>query len=138
MSLKAYQTTAQRTENPRLTEYRLFGQVTRALLDAEKLDRSKIVERMEALDWNRRMWSALAADCSVEGNGLPDMVRANIISLSIWVNKHTSAVMRNSEEIGPLIEVNRIIMQGLAPTGADATADTSAQASAPIIRQSVG
>ncbi len=138
MSLKAYQTTAQRTENPRLTEYRLFGQVTRALLDAEKLDRSKIVERMEALDWNRRMWSALAADCSVEGNGLPDMVRANIISLSIWVNKHTSAVMRNTEEIGPLIEVNRIIMQGLAPTGADATADTSAQASAPIIRHSVG
>ncbi len=138
MSLKAYQTTAQRTENPRLTEYRLFGQVTRALLDAEKLDRSKIVERMEALDWNRRMWSALAADCSVEGNGLPDMVRANIISLSIWVNKHTSAVMRNTEEIGPLIEVNRIIMQGLAPTGADATADTSAPVSAPIIRQSVG
>lgn len=138
MSLKAYQTTAQRTENPRLTEYRLFGQVTRALLDAEKLDRSKIVERMEALDWNRRMWSALAADCSVEGNGLPDMVRANIISLSIWVNKHTSAVMRNTEEIGPLIEVNRIIMQGLAPTGADATADTSAQPSAPIIRHSVG
>lgn len=138
MSLKAYQTTAQRTENPRLTEYRLFGQVTRALLDAEKLDRSKIVERMEALDWNRRMWSALAADCSVEGNGLPDMVRANIISLSIWVNKHTSAVMRNTEEIGPLIEVNRIIMQGLAPTGADATADTSAQASAPIVRHSVG
>lgn len=138
MSLKAYQTTAQRTENPRLTEYRLFGQVTRALLDAEKLDRSKIVERMEALDWNRRMWSALAADCSVEGNGLPDMVRANIISLSIWVGKHTSAVMRNTEEIGPLIDVNRIIMQGLAPTGADATADTSGQASPPVVRHSVG
>ena len=138
MSLKAYQTTAQRTENPRLTEYRLFGQVTRALLDAEKLDRSKIVERMEALDWNRRMWSALAADCSVEGNGLPDMVRANIISLSIWVNKHTSAVMRNEQEIGPMIEVNRIIMQGLAPTGADATADTSGGAAQPVIRSSVG
>lgn len=138
MSLKAYQTTAQRTENPRLTEYRLFGQVTRALLDAEKLDRSKIVERMEALDWNRRMWSALAADCSVEGNGLPDMVRANIISLSIWVGKHTSAVMRNTEEIGPLIDVNRIIMQGLAPTGADATADTSGPASPPVVRHSVG
>ena len=138
MSLKAYQTTAQRTENPRLTEYRLFGQVTRALLDAEKLDRSKIVERMEALDWNRRMWSALAADCSVEGNGLPDIVRANIISLSIWVNKHTSQVMRSSEEIGPLIEINRIIMQGLAPTGADAAAETANQANPPVIRQSVG
>jgi len=138
MSLKAYQTTAQRTENPRLTEYRLFGQVTRALLEVEKLDRTKIVERMEALDWNRRMWSTLAADCSVEGNGLPDIVRANIISLSIWVNKHTSQVMRNNEEIGPLIEINRIIMQGLAPSGLDAAAETSAPANASIIRQSVG
>jgi len=137
MSLKAYQTTAQRTENPRLTEYRLFGQVTRALLDAEKLDRSKIVERMEALDWNRRLWSVLAADCSVEGNGLPDMVRANIISLSIWVTKHTSLVMRNQEEIGPLIEINRIIMQGLAPNGAEAEADTSAGPQ-PMVRSQIG
>ena len=123
MSLKAYQTVAQRTENPRDTEYRLFGQVTRALLDAEKLDRSKIRERMDALDWNRRMWSVLGADCSVDGNGLPDIVRANIVSLSIWVNKHTSLVMRNQEEIAPLIEINRIIMQGLAPgAGEDASA----------------
>jgi flagellar protein FlaF len=138
MSLKAYQTTAQRTENPRLTEYRLFAQVTRALLEVEKLDRTKFRERMEALDWNRRMWSVLAADCSVDGNGLPDMVRANIISLSIWVNKHTSLVMRNQEEIGPLIEINRIIMQGLAPGGADAGADVSAAPAAPVIRHSVG
>jgi flagellar protein FlaF len=137
MSLKAYQTTAQRTENPRLTEYRLFGQVTRALLDAEKLDRSKIVERMEALDWNRRLWSVLAADCSVEGNGLPDMVRANIISLSIWVTKHTSLVMRNQEEIGPLIEINRIIMQGLAPNGAEAESDTPVGAQ-PMVRSQIG
>ncbi len=40
-------------------------------------------------------------------------VRAQIISLSLWVSRHTSAVMRREEEIQPLIEVNRIIMQGL-------------------------
>ncbi len=138
MSFKAYQTTAARTENPRLTEYRLFGQVTRALLEAEKLDRSMIVERMDALDWNRRMWSVLASDCSVDGNGLPEMVRANIISLSIWVNKHTSLVMRNTEEIGPLIEINRIIMQGLAPQGDTGEPEPAPAMAAPAIRQSVG
>ncbi len=137
MSFKAYQNTAQRTENPRQTEYRLFAQVTRALLDAEKLDRTQIVERMDALDWNRRMWSVLAADCSVDGNGLPEMIRANIISLSLWVNKHTSAVMRNQEEIGPLIDINKIIMQGLAPSGADSETDVSPGAQ-PMIRHSVG
>ena len=136
MSLKAYQTTAQRTENPRLTEYRLFGQVTRALMDAEKLDRSQIVERMEALDWNRRLWSVLASDCSVDTNGLPDIVRANIISLSLWVSKHTSLVMRNLEEIGPLIEINRIIMQGLVPGASGSEADAAPPQ--PAVRQSLG
>lgn len=114
MSLKAYQTTASLTENPRATEYRLFGQVTRALMEAEKLDKSEIAKRIDALHWNRRVWSVLASDCATEGNGLPPQLRANIISLSLWVNKHTSLVMRNQEEFGPLIEINRIIMQGLA------------------------
>ncbi|MGN6422521.1 MAG: flagellar biosynthesis regulator FlaF [Asticcacaulis sp.] len=135
MSLKAYQTTAARAEDPRQTEYRLFGQVTRALMEAEKLDRMQIRERMDALDWNRRMWSMFASDCASDGNKLPAQIRANIISLSIWVNKHTSLVMRSKEEIAPLIDVNRIIMQGLLPQrqGADAAPDPSA-----MPRQSYG
>lgn len=130
MSLKAYQTTAARAEDPRQTEYRLFGQVTRALMEAEQLDRSFIRERMDALDWNRRMWSMLGADCSLATNGLPEQLRANIISLSIWVNKHTSLVMRNKEDFAPLIDVNRIIMQGLLPQEQGQAATT--------VRQSYG
>jgi flagellar protein FlaF len=69
---------------------------------------------MRALDWNRRLWSVLASDCANPANGLPAPVRAQIISLSMWVSKHTSQVMRRREDVGPLIDVNRIIMQGLA------------------------
>ncbi len=95
-------------------EYRLFGQVTRALMDASALDENEIAKRMDALDWNRRLWSTLASDCADEQNSLPGPLRASMISLSLWVNKHTSAVMRREETIEPLIEINRIIMQGLA------------------------
>ncbi|UDF04647.1 flagellar biosynthesis regulator FlaF [Asticcacaulis sp. AND118] len=115
MSLQAYQKTAQRSEDPRQTEYRLFGQVTRALMEADQLDKSEVARRMDALDWNRRLWSVLGTDCALPGNGLPETLRAQIISLSIWVNRHTSSVMRGQEEIGPLIDVNRLIMQGLMP-----------------------
>jgi flagellar protein FlaF len=114
MSLSAYQQAAQRAENPRDMEYRLFGQVTRALMDAAKMDHTQIGPRMEALDWNRRMWSAFAVDCHDVDNKLPVPLRAQIISLSLWVGRHTSAVMRREEEIEPLIDINRIIMQGLA------------------------
>ena len=123
MSLRAYQQAATRAENPRDMEYRLFAQVTRALMDAAKLDPSDFAGRMDALDWNRRLWSTLAADCGSTGNGMPPPLRASIISLSIWVSKHTSLVIRNQEDFEPLIEINRMIMQGLA-----AGASTSAAA----------
>lgn len=121
MSLRAYQSAAQRAENPREAEYRLFGQVTRALMEAAKADPSDLKTRIDALDWNRRLWSALATDCADPSNAMPDAARAQIISLSIWVAKHTSAVMRREEEIDDLVEVNRIIMQGLGgAAGAEA------------------
>jgi flagellar protein FlaF len=116
MSLQAYKQATQRAENPREAEYRLFGQVTRALIEAEKLEPLH-PGRMDALDWNRRLWSALATDCSDAENGLPAPLRASIISLSLWVSSHTSAVMRREEEIEALVDVNRLIMQGLAPAG---------------------
>ncbi len=114
MSLQAYQKAAAQAENPREAEYRLFGQVTRALIVAAEANVDDIQTRIDALDWNRRVWSALAGDCATPANTLPIEVRAQIISLSLWVNRHTSAVMRRTEEIEPLIEVNKIIMQGLS------------------------
>jgi flagellar protein FlaF len=41
-------------------------------------------------------------------------LRASIISLSLWVGRHSSAVMRKEEDFEPLIDINRTIMQGLA------------------------
>lgn len=122
MSLQAYQQAATRAENPRETEYRLFAQVTLALMEAAKCDPTDIRGRIDALDWNRRMWSVLGTDCSDSENGLPPPLRASIISLSIWVAKHTSAVIRREEEIEPLIDVNRTIMQGLIGGGSAAAA----------------
>ncbi|MDZ4374997.1 MAG: flagellar biosynthesis regulator FlaF, partial [Phenylobacterium sp.] len=120
MSLQAYQQAATRTESPRDLEYRLFAQVTRALMEAAKLPPEDLAGRMDALDWNRRVWSTLAADCSQADNALPKPLRASLISLSIWVGKHTSLVIRNQEQFEPLIEINRMIMQGLAGDTASA------------------
>ena len=116
MSLQAYQQAAARAENPREAEYRLFGQVTRALMQAAELPDTDIKGRIEALDWNRRLWSALASDCSDPANQLPIPLRAQIISLSLFVDRHSSAIMREGETFDVLIDINRSIMQGLAPS----------------------
>ncbi|MFM8820786.1 MAG: flagellar biosynthesis regulator FlaF [Phenylobacterium sp.] len=114
MSLRAYQQAATRAETPRETEFRLFSQVTLALVEASRLDPKDISGRISALDSNRRLWSVLAIDCGHADNQLPKELRAGIISLSIWVNKHTSEVVRGQEDIQDLIDVNRMIMQGLS------------------------
>ena len=115
MSLQAYQNAATRSEDPRSTEYRLFAQVTRALMEAADTEKTEITKRAEALDWNRRMWTNFALDCSSEENQLPEQLRASIISLSLFVSKHTSVVMRGDDSFETLIDINRTIMQGLSP-----------------------
>jgi flagellar protein FlaF len=115
MSYQAYQTASARSEDPRSTEYRLLGQVTRALMEASESKSWELRRRADALDWNRRIWSTFAADCASQGNQLPDQLKAGIISLSIFVSKETSAVMRGDSDFQALIDINRTVMQGLAP-----------------------
>ena len=114
MSLKAYQQTQKKFANPRDTEYRLFAQITSALINSKSLPRTD--ERLiSALTRNRELWSTLAIDCANETNQLAKTLRAQIISLSLWVSRYTSTVMRENAELEPLIDINRTIMEGLAP-----------------------
>jgi flagellar protein FlaF len=84
-------------------------------MEVENIDRKEFRPLVDAIDWNRRLWSTLASDCSSAGNQLPDSLRAQIISLSLWVSRYSSQVVRDGAKIGPLIEVNKNIMEGLAP-----------------------
>jgi len=117
--INAYQKTQQSTENPRDVEYRLFAQVTSSLSAILRGELSG-PERHDALDWNRRVWSTLAIECSDDANQLGEQLRAGIISLAIWVNKYTSEAIRDDADIEPLIDINRTIMEGLRPATANA------------------
>jgi flagellar protein FlaF len=112
MTLKAYQDTQRITEDSRNAEYRLIGKITGALIDAKEAG-AKGAPLVEAVDWNRKLWRTLASDCLDDRNKLPDGIRANIVSLSLWVTKYSKQVTRTGASIDPLIEVNRTIMQGL-------------------------
>src|SRR5580698_2493750 len=124
MSIQAYQTAAAKTETPRQTEYRAFAAATRALIDAASLPASEISRRAEALAKNRRLWALLASDCASEGNQLPVSLRAQILSLSRFVDRYSSKVIREGAAFDILIDINRTIMQGLgaSPQGAPAPA----------------
>jgi len=113
MSLQAYQKTQRAFSNPREIEYKLFAQITASLIEAKDLSRTD-PKLIAALSRNRELWSALASDCSSDGNAHAVSLRAQIISLSLWVNRYTSEVMRQKASVVPLIDINRTIMEGLA------------------------
>lgn len=114
MSLDQYKRVQQVSETPRQAEYRLFAQITGDMVAAR--DAGDTGGALAAvLHRNREMWTVFASDCGTKGNALPDTLRASIISLSLWVNKHTSKVILGVERIDDLISINRNIMAGLAP-----------------------
>ena len=112
MSHTAYRNTQRITEDARSTEYRLFGQVTGALITAQKTGATGGA-LVDAIDWNRKLWRTLATDCMDDRNQLPADIRAKIISISMWVRKYSKSVTRDGASVEPLIEINRTIMQGL-------------------------
>lgn len=113
MSLEAYRKTQTVSESAQQTEYRVFSQVTRALIEARD-NKAKGPGLIKALDWNRRLWSTLSTDCGLPGNQLPKALRAQIISIGLWVSRYSTDVARGRADIDALIDVNSSIMEGLA------------------------
>lgn len=113
MSLAAYQKATTIIEQPRDTERRLMNQVTGNMIAARDAGMTG-VKLMPVLHHNREVWSAFSSACSAQGNGLPNELRASIMSLALWVDRHTSEVVAGNEPIDDLIELNREIIEGLS------------------------
>ena len=113
MSHDAYLQAQKQTANPRDTEYRAFTKATRGLIEASETGRNDLKILIKAIDLNRQLWGALASDCASPANQLPKETRAQIIGLSRWVSSYSGEVMRTKESLDPLIDVNRIMMDGL-------------------------
>ncbi len=113
----AYKSIQNKTEDPRDIEYRLLAQVTGALIKGRD-NPAEFTKRVEAILWNRDVWSALRVDLSAEDNALPKALRASLISVSIWIEKETHALLDGKGDIDAVIEINRNIMAGLKPDNA--------------------
>lgn len=114
MSHEAYRKASKSLASPRDAEYRAFSEATRRLMGVAESGRADLKALVEAVLANRRLWDALADDCARGDNLLPKETRTAIIRLSHWVADHSRAVMQRKESVDALIDVNRIIMEGLA------------------------
>jgi len=116
-SSQAYQSSQKLGANPRQTEARALLEAARRLsevpVDGESLD-----EYRASLRLNWRLWTIIQSDIASEENPLPSEIKANIMSLSIFIDKHTVGALAepDTRKLGVLIDINRNIASGLMTT----------------------
>lgn len=115
---QAYGQVIRATDSPRDLEHRVFAQIT-ASLESAAADPMPGA-RADAIGRNRQLWDTLTWSVIDDNNGLPQGLRKQIAGLGRWVNRESSRVLRENGTLDQLIEINRIIMRGLAPADAGA------------------
>jgi flagellar biosynthesis activator protein FlaF len=71
-------------------------------------------EAIEALDLLDALWSIFLDDLAREENGLPDELRARLISIGLWIARSSMELrIAGGGDFEPLIEINTAIRDGL-------------------------
>lgn len=104
---------ASATGTARTVEYALFARITYRMSAVDETDKSVFPRLAEAVFDNHRLWGTLAEDLLQDGNRLPIPLRAQLVSLSEFVRKHSLAVLAGRASVRPLIDINTAIMKGL-------------------------
>jgi flagellar biosynthesis activator protein FlaF len=110
----AYQQQQKRNLSPREVEAMAFTKAALLLEEAKGKSRN-VDEYAKALRFNHLLWTIIQADLTDPANQLPDEIKANVMSLSIFVDKQTTKALRSSDprELDILITINRNLAAGL-------------------------
>src|ERR1700679_198962 len=125
----AYQQQQKRNLSPREVEAMAFTKAALMLEDSKKFV-GNITEFSKALRFNHLLWTIIQADLTDPENQLPPEIKANVMSLSIFVDKQTTKALRSktSADLDVLININRNLAAGLRGSPETAVAATAAPA----------
>ena len=101
-------------DNKREMDAAAFSQAAYVMDQArQKLGDKELGER--ALKYNQMLWSIVQADVSQADNTLPEELKANLMSLSLYVDKQTTVGLKDptDELFDGLISINLNIAEGL-------------------------
>jgi flagellar protein FlaF len=74
----------------------------------------KSLQAVEAVHFLNRVWTTLIQDLGSPDNALPGELRANLISIGLWLLREAEQVRQGqSDNFDGLIEVSQIIRDGI-------------------------
>jgi flagellar biosynthesis activator protein FlaF len=84
------------------------------MLIAARAVGSDSMEAIEALHFMNRVWTSFMEDLGSQENALPRELRANLISIGLWLLREAEDVRQGrSDNFDGLIEVSQIIRDGI-------------------------
>ncbi len=107
----AYQEGVKRAETPTETDAAVLENAALLLEQARKIPGEE--EFYMALNYNQRIWTVIQAYVTGD-TPWPDLIKANLLSLSIFIDKQTLRAMAESDpdKLEVLININRQIAAG--------------------------
>ena len=118
----AYAKNAQKTGSPRELEAQLLMRAAAKLQAVQNGNATDLVERLNALRYNRRLWLVFADSVTRPESPLPREIKQNVANLAIFVAKHTMSIEAAPEpapeRLGVLININCEIAAGLRANAA--------------------
>ncbi|WP_163851548.1 flagellar biosynthesis regulator FlaF [Pseudooceanicola aestuarii] len=124
MSIAAYKRTIRESESPRQIETRVFSRITGRLAEFRPDFNAATTREARAallagglraaLADNRKLWATLRDDLAHENNSLPPNLRAQLLSIALWVDRQTLTLMGGGPGLSGLIDVNTNILAGLS------------------------
>ncbi|MAF49840.1 MAG: flagellar protein FlaF [Rhodospirillaceae bacterium] len=137
--IQAYAQTQKSSMSPREVEAMAFTKAA-LMLEEAKSNVDDYDSYASALKFNQLLWTIIQADVVDKENKLPPQIKANILSLSIFVDKQTVKALADTKtrHINTLININKNLAEGLmikaegeveaqpAPAPAFAESDVSA------------
>lgn len=114
LAQNAYQSATDLSNSGKKNEYQIFAKVTHRLMAATQDENGDLSELLQAVHENLRLWAILAVDVADAGNGLPKELRASLFYLFEFTREHSRKIIAGTEDAGPIIEINQMIMRGLA------------------------
>ncbi len=137
-SSQAYRSSQKLGSSARQTEAQALLETARmmdAAVDADEGQGDDAYRAALRLNW--RLWTIIQADVSSTENPLPDDIRQNILSLSVFIDKHTVNALAepSGRKLRVLIDINRNIAAGLMTNAGDeaAMADSQPQPATPAV-----
>ncbi|MCF6329225.1 MAG: flagellar biosynthesis regulator FlaF [Henriciella sp.] len=116
LALKAYGEVGHRTASDKQIEYALFQQITHSLEDAALAGSASPEAWAEAINRNLQMWTIISVDLLHPENNLAEATKKSLLYLAEFVRQSSMQILAGKGDIAELIEVNAVIMVGLAGT----------------------